>query len=81
MNDHLVSINDLSFIPEPHLLENGLDDIVNLFKKNNLISRLIKISDLSLNDYEQVSSKIQDALNDINPWVRYWGINSKFIIC
>ena len=75
LNDHLVSINDLSFIPEPHLLENGLNDIVSYSKKNkDLISRLIKISDLSLNDYEQVSSKIQDALNDINPWVRYWGL-------
>ena len=75
LNDHLVSINDLSFIPEPHLLKNGLDDIVSYSEKNkDLISRLIKISDLSLNDYEQVSSKIQDALNDINPWVRYWGL-------
>jgi len=75
LNDHLVSINDLSFIPEPHLLENGLDDIVSYSEKNkDLISRLIKISDLSLNDYKQVSSKIHDALNDINPWVRYWGL-------
>ena len=75
LNDHLISINDLSFIPEPHLLENGLDDIVSYSEKNkDLISRLIKISDLSLNDYKQVSSKIQDALNDINPWVRYWGL-------
>ncbi|MDC3077430.1 sulfatase [Flavobacteriales bacterium] len=75
LNDHLVSINDLSFIPEPHLLENGLDDIVSYSEKNkDLISRLIKISDLSLSDYKQVSSKIQDALNDINPWVRYWGL-------
>ena len=75
LNDHLISINDLSFIPEPHLLENGLDDIVSYSEKNkDLISRLIKISDLQLNDYEQVSSKIQDALKDINPWVRYWGL-------
>ena len=75
LNDHLVSINDLSFIPEPHLLKNGLNDIVSYSEKNkDLISRLIKISDLSLNDYKQVSSKIQDALNDINPWVRYWGL-------
>ena len=58
LNDHLVSINDLSFIPEPHLLKNGLDDIVSYSEKNkDLISRLIKISDLSLNDYKQVSSK------------------------
>ena len=75
LNDHLISINDLSFIPEPHLLENGLDDIVSYSEKNkDLISRLIKISDLQLNDYEQVSSKVQDALKDINPWVRYWGL-------
>ena len=81
LNDHLVSINDLSFLPEPHLLNNGLDDIVAYSEKNkDLIKRLIEISDLSLYDYADVSTQIKDALVDENPWVRYWGliVNSTF---
>ena len=81
MNVHLVSINDLSFLPEPHLLNNGLDDIVAYSEKNKgLIKRLIEISDLSLYDYADVSTQIKDALVDENPWVRYWGliVNSTF---
>jgi len=78
LNDHLISINDLSFLPEPHLLENGLNDIVGYSEKNkDLIKRLIEISDLQLYDYNEVSSQIKDALTDNNPWVRYWGL----IVC
>ena len=78
LNDHLISINDLSFLPEPHLLENGLNDIVGYSEKNkDLIKKLIEISDLQLYDYNEVSSQIKDALTDNNPWVRYWGL----IVC
>ena len=75
LNNHLVSINDLSFLPEPHLLKNGLQDIVGYSEKNkDLIKRLIETSNLSLYDYNEVSSKLKEALNDDNPWVRYWGV-------
>ena len=75
LNNHLVSINDLSFLPEPHLLKNGLQDVVGYSEKNkDLIKRLIETSNLSLYDYDEVSSKLKDALNDDNPWVRYWGV-------
>ena len=78
LNDHLISINDLSFLPEPHLLENGINDIVGYSEKNkDLIKKLIEISDLQLYDYNEVSSQIKDALTDNNPWVRYWGL----IVC
>ena len=78
LKDHLISINDLSFLPEPHLLENGLNDIVGYSEKNkDLIKKLIEISDLQLYDYNEVSSQIKDALTDNNPWVRYWGL----IVC
>ena len=71
----MVSINDLSFLPEPHLLQNGLNDIVDYSEKNkDLIKSLIEISDLMLHDYDEVSSQIKDALNNDNPWVRYWGL-------
>ena len=58
----VISINDLSFLPEPHLLQNGLDDIVDYSEKNkDLIKSLIEISDLMLHDYDEVSSQIKDA--------------------
>ncbi len=75
LNNHLISINDLSFLPEPYLLKNGLDDIVSFSEKNrDLIKKLINTSNLALFDYNKVSSKIKEALDDDNPWVRYWGI-------
>ena len=43
LNNHLVSINDLSFLPEPHLLQNGLNDVVDYSEKNkDLIKSLIE---------------------------------------
>ena len=75
LNNHLIKINDLSFIPEPYLLKNGLDDIEDYSNKNKeLIQKLIEVADLSLHDYDEVSVKIRDALVDSNPWVRYWGL-------
>ena len=77
LKTHLISINDLSFIPEPHFIENGLNDVEAYSQKNKeLIKKLIDISDLSLNEYQNVASSIKDALNDDNPWIRYWGLIS-----
>ena len=51
---------------------------MNFGKKNkNLIEKLITTADLSLQPYNEVSSKIKDALNNKNPWIRYWGL----IVC
>lgn len=75
LTDHLISINDLSFLPEFHLINNANSDIESYsYKNKDLIKKLINISNLSLYDYDKVSSKIKDALNDDNPWIRYWGL-------
>ena len=78
LENHLNSTNDLSFLPEPYFVANGLVDVED-FSKNHkkLIKRLRNISNLVFYDYDDVSKKIQNALNDPNPWVRYWGL----IIC
>ncbi len=77
LKTHLISINDLSFIPEPYFIENGLNDVETYsYINKELIRKLIDISDLNLNEYKNVSSKIKDALKDGNPWVRYWGLIS-----
>ena len=75
LNNHVVSQADLSFFPEPYFLENGLADAVSFGQENkNLIEKLITTADLSLQPYNEVSSKIKDALNNKNPWIRYWGL-------
>ena len=78
LENHLNLTNDLSFLPEPYFVANGLEDVED-FSKNHkkLIKRLRNISNLVFYDYNDVSKKIQNALNDPNPWVRYWGL----IIC
>ena len=78
LENHLNSTNDLSFLPEPYFVANGLVDVED-FSKNHkkLIKRLSNISNLVFYDFDNVSKKIQIALNDPNPWVRYWGL----IIC
>jgi len=75
LENHLNLTNDLSFLPEPYFVSNGLENVED-FSKNHklLIKRLRNISNLVFHDYENVSKKIENALNDPNPWVRYWGL-------
>ena len=78
LNNLLMSINDLSFLPEPYFLKNGIDDVVEYSAQNKtLIKKLIETSNLQLKDYDEVSSQIKKALDHDNPWVRYWGL----IVC
>ena len=75
LNNHVVSQADLSFFPEPYFLENGLEDAVGFGQENkNLIKEIVTTADLSLQPYNEVSAKIKDALNNTNPWIRYWGL-------
>jgi arylsulfatase A-like enzyme len=78
LNNHLMSINDLSFLPEPYFLKKGIDDVVEYSAQNKtLIKKLIETSNLQLKDYDEVSSQIKNSLNNDNPWIRYWGL----IVC
>ena len=70
LNNHLISINDLSFLPEPYFLNNGIDDVMEYSAQNKtLIKKLIETSNLQLKDYDEVSSQIKNSLNNDNPWV------------
>ena len=78
LNSHLISINDLSFLPEPYFLKNGINNVVEYSTQNKaLIKKLIETSNLQLKDYDMVSYQIKKALDHNNPWVRYWGL----IVC
>ncbi len=75
LNNHVISQADLSFFPEPYFLENGLEDALGFGQENkNLIKEIVTTADLSLQPYNEVSAKIKDALNNTNPWIRYWGL-------
>ena len=78
LNDHIISQTDLSFFPEPYFLENGIENPIDFGKKNKTqIKNLIEIANLSLLPYENVSRKISDALENKDPWIKYWGL----IVC
>ena len=78
LHERIKEMPDLSFYPEPYLLDNA---IVNptAFGQNNktAIAELITIADLNLAPYDLVEGKIKLALQDKNPWKRYWGL----IVC
>ena len=75
LREKLEGLPDLSFYPEPYLLENAIENPV-VFGQNNQneIKELIEVADLNLFDFKSVKEKIKQALIDNNPWKRYWGL-------
>lgn len=73
-----MSMPDLSFYPEFHLIENAFENPVNFGEKHKKeIKKYLKIADLPLYNYEKVKSKIRTSLLSKDPWERYWGL----IVC
>jgi len=69
---------DLSFYPEPYLLDYAIKNPTAFGQDNKTaIAELIAIADLNLEPYDFVKGKIKLALKDKNPWKRYWGL----IVC
>ncbi len=78
LQERILSMPDLSFYPEPYLLDNALKNPTTFGQKNKEeIAQLIAIADLNLAPFEKVEAKIKAALRDKNPWKRYWGL----IVC
>lgn len=78
LRERILEMPDLSFYPEPYLLDNALENPT-AFGQNNktAIAELIAIADLNLAPYNKAEGKIRAALKDKNPWKRYWGL----IVC
>ena len=75
LSNHVINQPDLSFFPEPYFLENGLENGLDFGQKNKeLIKKLIQTANLSLEPYNEVKNEISEALDNKNPWVRYWGL-------
>ncbi len=78
LQDHLKSMPDLSFFPEPYFLEKGLKNPVQFGQKNKSeIAALVDIADLSLIPFKSARPKLKKALKSSDPWQRYWGL----IVC
>ena len=75
LHGKLAALPDLSFYPEPYLLENALENPVAFGQKNKKeIKELMAVADLNLFSFEAVLGKIKQALTDDNPWKRYWAL-------
>lgn len=78
LQEQVKSMPDLSFFPEPYLLEMAWDNPVAFGQQNKgSISNLIDIADLSIISFEGARGGIEQALNAADPWERYWGL----IVC
>jgi hypothetical protein len=75
LREKLAELPDLSFYPEPYLLEHASGNPV-AFGQNHQqeIKELMAVADLNLSSFEAVQGKIKQALTDDNPWKRYWGL-------
>src|SRR5690606_20342113 len=69
---------DLSFIPEPDFLREGIGDPVGYGREQKQkISRLVDIADLALLPFEAARGPIEKALASTDVHERYWGL----IVC
>lgn len=72
------ALPDLSFYPEPYLLENALDDGIAFGLKHKAeIARLADIADLSLLPFKKAKPGIEKAIASGNRFDRYWAM----IVC
>ena len=78
LQERIKEMPDLSFYPEPYLLDNAIKNPTAFGQDNKTaIAELIAIADLNLARYDFAEGKIKLALKDKNPWKRYWGL----IVC
>ena len=66
---------DLSFYPEPYLIDNAFDDPVKFGQKHKGdIENYVDIANLSLSDFEEIKMEIETHLQSSDPWERYWAL-------
>lgn len=75
LQQQVKSLPDLSFFPEPVLLEKALANPVEFGAANReQIAALVDIADLSLQPFDAARDALTAALHSDSPWERYWGL-------
>lgn len=78
LNKQLLNMPDLSFLPEPYLIQQGLTNPVQFGQTHKKqIKQLIKLANLQLKPFEQAERSLATALASSQAWQRYWGL----IVC
>ncbi len=78
LDRQLKSMPDLSFIPEPYLVQNGLSNPVEFgMKHKEQIADLMEIADLQLVPFDKAKKHLRKAIKSSNSWERYWAL----IVC
>lgn len=78
LNKQVRSLPDLSFLPEPYMVHQGLKNPVQFGKTHQTqIKQLVKIANLQLKSFDQAEGTIKKALESSEAWQRYWGL----IVC
>ncbi|KAA1262517.1 Arylsulfatase [Rubripirellula obstinata] len=75
LNERLVGMPDLGFVPEAYLVEDAMTDPVTFGRRNqDQIKRFIETANLQLLDWEDAKPKVITAIYDQDPLVRLWGL-------
>lgn len=78
LNKQLSRMPDLSFLPEPYLVQQALHNPVQFGQDHKKeIKQLIQLANLQLKPFTQVESALGKALASPEPWQRYWAL----IVC
>jgi arylsulfatase A-like enzyme len=78
LTEKVKGLPDLSFLPEPVMLRDAMDNPVAYGQENKKrIAKLIDTADLSLQSFKKAKKGIGKALASDDPVVRYWGL----IVC
>ncbi|MCM8532138.1 MAG: sulfatase [Lentisphaeraceae bacterium] len=78
LSSQVKSLSDLSFIPEPVMIREGVENFVEYGQKNKQrIAKLSQISDLSLRAFPEIKTDLSATLSSSDSLERYWSL----IVC
>ena len=77
LNDWMLSMPDLSFIPEYVLIRDAFENPVKYGESHqDEIAEYLEIANLSLVDSKSAVKSLKKALRSGDPWARYWALTS-----
>lgn len=73
MQEKLSEINDLSFYPESHMVEEALGNGIQYgMKHRSELARLAAVADLALLPWSEARGPLAEAMRSNEEWERYW---------